>query len=367
MNTSCTSKVFFYGAGECAREALARFREYGQPRPSFAGFLDNVKTGQYLGHDILPVEAAVGANGAIVITVKRLHDIADIHAKIRKTGMKNIYYYSDYKIELLFRRTTFLDDCCIFLPGDDILTQAEVHIADHCNLRCKGCAHFTPIFDDTLPDFSQILDDIRLLKSKFSHIIRFYLLGGEPFLNPALDKYTREIRAILPDTELCCVTNGLLVPKAQPHILRELSAQRILVEISEYAPTHRMIDAITARFTEFGIAYRIRSYTNKQKFNKPLTLNPDSQLPKLCISEGCVNIWRGKIARCPTLMYLDRFNKHFGTHLPTDGIFDLASCPDGQKLLALLQTPVPLCHYCVENPIDWGQCHIPPIVSDFTE
>jgi MoaA/NifB/PqqE/SkfB family radical SAM enzyme len=98
----------------------------------------------------------------------------------------------------------------------------EMHISDACNLNCRGCAHFAPTFENKLPDIESRLNDVRRLKGKVSHIIRFYILGGEPFLNPQIDDYVREIRKILPTTELYIVTNGLLINKLKSETLQTI-------------------------------------------------------------------------------------------------------------------------------------------------
>lgn len=69
-----------------------------------------------------------------------------------------------------------------FLPE---LMQIEFHLADHCNLNCKGCTHFSNLVKEpVLADYEQFRQDLRRLSGLFSNIYEIFLLGGEPLLNP---------------------------------------------------------------------------------------------------------------------------------------------------------------------------------------
>lgn len=103
---------------------------------------------------------------------------------------------------------------------------------------------FSPIFEKKLPDTASRIHDIEILKDKFTHIIKFFLLGGEPFLNPEINTYVTETRKLLPYTMIQVVTNGLLIPKLDGDVLKTLYDNDIIVSVSEYLPTHRMIKDI---------------------------------------------------------------------------------------------------------------------------
>ena len=122
---------------------------------------------------------------------------------------------------------------------------------------------------------------------------------------------------------------------------------------------------ITECLKKAKIKYQIRPYDSKKVFNKPIEVHPSGNYPLKCISDGCINIYKGKISRCPTLMYVFKFNETFDENLPTDGIMDLSTCVSGRELIEKLQKPVPLCQHCVENSIPWGRCHGIPKLTDF--
>ncbi len=71
------------------------------------------------------------------------------------------------------------------------------------------------------------------------------------------------------------------------------------------------------------------------------------------------------MARCPTLMYIEEFNKRFGKKLPSDGVMSILEEINGQELIDKFEERVPLCDYCVLNENDWSVCGKEIRVSDF--
>lgn len=353
----------FWGAGSQGALAADVFETCHSKDEGIYGYIDNNRTGAFKGYGIVSCDSCTAHK--LVITVDNSQLITDILSKARNIGYEYIYWFTGVRNK---ETGNFLDDYCVDCSGwgSLILPQAEIHVVDYCNLNCRGCTHFSPIFEKVLPDTAGRLKDIEILKSKFSHIVKFFLLGGEPFLNPDINTYITETRRLLPDTMIQIVTNGLLIPKLDAGILKTLHDNDIVVSISEYLPTHKIINQIIRKLEENSIRYIIRSFDSKMVFNKPLSLAADSKYEKKCISNGCVNIWNGKIARCPTLMYIERFNKVFGTRLPDIGIYDLNEL-DGERILEIISETVPLCGHCVSNDIEWGRCGTTPELEDFAE
>lgn len=131
---------------------------------------------------IISIENVDRESAAVVITIESPFVVSEIYAQLRKQGIKNIYWYLNQN----YRKSgedDFLEAECVCADtwGDCVLPQAEMHIADHCNLNCKGCTHFSPIFEKELPDFKTRMKDVAWLKSKFSNVLYFSILGGEPF------------------------------------------------------------------------------------------------------------------------------------------------------------------------------------------
>lgn len=92
----------------------------------------------------------------------------------------------------------------------------ETHITESCNLKCRGCSHFSvfakPKHKD-LKEFEREFD--RLSEIEEVGIIR--LMGGEPLLNPQFMDYLHIARRYFPGSKLVLVTNGLLAERLLPY------------------------------------------------------------------------------------------------------------------------------------------------------
>lgn len=353
-------EIYIYGAGKRGKILYDRIKR-SDVQICVKGFIDQYKQSD----DIVPIEA-VGKEENIVISLANETLAYQVMEELESKGYKKIFWCGLLD-NPVYSPEDFLGKDCLRMRKRNlpILRQIEMHISDKCNLNCVGCAHYSPIFKEIGANYEERMGDVKTISELEVFVHRFYFLGGEPFLNPELGKYIVGVREILKETDLHIVTNGLLLLSVEDDLLETIADNNVTISISEYEPTHKLTDRIEQRLQSFSIKYNIRRYDRKQVFNKPLSLTEDSEHPKLCISNGCVNIWNGKISRCPAVMYIDKFNEVFGTALPNDGVIDLSDAPKGDVLLEFLKSEIPLCQYCIENPIPWGRCEEPCKLEDF--
>lgn len=358
--------IVLYGAGACGRQAANLIQEsYPEFQKSIVGFLDRKKSGAVLGHPILSMKDDRLRKMSAVITLRDFSTAYEAYQTLQEMGLEKIWWFNSAKH--ILGKDDFLAEQCMQCENWDgsVLPKVEMHIIDACNLNCRGCAHFSPIFPNTLPNFEARMNDVNKLRHKFSYIEKFYILGGEPFLNPEIDRYCYAIRRLLPNSELFIVTNGLLLPNIEDDVFFAIRDSDISVCVTEYHPTHKIIDAIKGKLESFNIKYEIRAEEVKSTFNKPLSLKSDSIYPQKCISNGCTAIWNGYISRCPTLLYIKNFNQYFGTFLPVEGTISLDDKIKGFDLLDKLKEKVPLCKHCVCNEIPWSVCGKNVTIEDF--
>ncbi len=356
--------MYIYGAGNIGKSLLNLLRNtYSHQLHQLNGYIDKNKNGSIENIPIIPLKN-VNINAVIIIAIGDINTVINIQKELKGYGYNNVWWFVNRWKKY---GKDFLYETCVSCKGWNgiLLRQVEMHIMDACNLRCRGCTHFAPIFNNGIPDFSNRIDDVKNFSKKFGHIIRFVLLGGEPFLNPEIGKYTEEIRKILPDTQIEIVTNGLLIPDIKDTIFESIKRNHIQVSISEYEPTHKIIDRITDKLEKHEISYEVRRFEKKKKFNIPLSLISESKYEKKCISNGCITIWNGKMSRCPTLMYVSEFNKVFKRNLPEHGIISISDAICGEELINRFKEKVPLCDYCVLNECDWSICDQIAKCSDF--
>lgn len=356
--------TYIYGAGNIGKRLALKMEKY---EITLAGFIDSYKTGFYLNYPIVPLEN-VSCEDNIIISVLNTNSILEIYKKLRNKKIKNIYWFYDANQNGgLQGNKDFLQDECMKLTdwGELIMPHVELHISDKCNLNCKGCTHFSPLFEEIGADFEQKIGDIRQLKKIFSDIFRVDILGGEPLLNPELKKYIVTLRKELPNSFIQIYTNGILIPKLSADVLKAIHDYNIAISISEYYPTHKMIDEIVCCLNQYHIRYRIAEYNSKQLFNKPISTSVKSKYPQKCISDGCITVSNGMISRCPTLMYINKFNEVFHQDLPTDGIYRISDYSDGEELLKDMKKIVPLCKHCIACDMEWSVCGKEKKFEDF--
>lgn len=357
------NEVIVFGAGQLGKKLIQALRQ--NVNISVLGVADNSTNLLIENCAIIDINDKKYIDITVIVAISKPQNAVDVYMQLRRIGYSKIFWYTPGKGGMQTEQfgNISLMNCGSW--GDCVLPQVEMHIMDACNLNCRGCTHFSPVFSRHLPDFDSRMNDVRELKRIFSHVSVFYILGGEPLMNPQLKDYIRGIKSLLPETCIVLVTNGLLLTSIDEDILTCIKDNNVAVSISEYEPTHRMIDKIKARLEKFGIVYQIRAYDSKQKFNIPLSLKKNSIHKYKCISDGCINIYEGKISRCPTLMYVGHFNEVFHTSLPEDGVIRLETVQDGGELLKELRQSVPLCKHCIEYEIPWSSCGKEITVHDF--
>lgn len=356
--------IYVFGAGEIAKRLVEKIQKYNI---CIEGFIDNYKKGEYLGYPIRDIEQ-IDRNSIVIISVLNTNSILNIYRELCQYKIDNIYWYKDFdNYTQASGQTLFLEKECLNMQGWGMLVMPhiELHISDKCNLNCRGCTHFSPLFDEINAVFEEKMNDIKKIKKLFDEVFRIDILGGEPLLNQELSRYVIELRKELPRTFIQIYTNGLLIPKMSDCDLKIIKENNIGISISEYEPTHKIINSIKKTLDRYDISYRIADFDFKQKFNLPISTSERSQYPNLCISNGCITVDKGRISRCPTLMYISKFNDYFGENLPIDGIYNLEEYENGEKLLHDMKKEIPLCKHCIQKEIDWSVCGKEKHFEDF--
>jgi len=88
----------------------------------------------------------------------------------------------------------------------------EIHIVDHCNLRCWGCCSLSPISKKHLVSPGSIRTDLALAK-QFISPQRLKLVGGEPLLHSQLIECLIAAREADITPSLSVTTNGFLATR----------------------------------------------------------------------------------------------------------------------------------------------------------
>jgi len=110
----------------------------------------------------------------------------------------------------------------------------EINISEHCNLKCKGCSHLSPITKSKFIDKNSLQKNLIILQEHY-HTEKLKLLGGEPLLNPDLINIIKELKA---NTnifdEISIVTNGILIDKISKSLLLKILQEIDILELTYY-------------------------------------------------------------------------------------------------------------------------------------
>lgn len=247
-----------------------------------------------------------------------------------------------------------------------VLKYLETHIANGCNLKCKGCTHFSNLYSPKdMVDLEYFNEQIKIINTKCT-VLKLRLLGGEPLLNPKVEKYLESARKTFPSTEIQLVTNGLLLDKKEDYFFELLKNLKILISISWYPPTIKKRNLLLRKLLEYGVDY-VECSENIDKFSKCLTLqrNHDGRLAEQkCNMARCTILKDSKLYKCPLMAYSYKLNEKFGTNLLQDFGFDIESPGEGwREFIDNLENPTLFCSYCAENPVtySWRGGRIPSL------
>ena len=244
------------------------------------------------------------------------------------------------------------------------LDYLEIQITDFCNLNCKGCSHCAGLAQkgSHVPVDSFERDLIRL-KTLFPKIDKIRILGGEPFLNPDLDKYFEIAADLYEDADVRVVTNGLLCLKRAPDFYQKMRKMDIGLDITVYPPTLKYLEQIKEMLDSYEIRYQCTDII--KRFVRRINLEGTSDMQSAfrdCTSKGCTFLRDGILSLCPLPIIADTFCDYFGINIDTSAgkinLYDETLTAEG--VFCFLNSPNLMCCYCsVPEYFDWEAGNMP--------
>ena len=245
----------------------------------------------------------------------------------------------------------------------------EVSLADHCNMACQMCDHFSQLSDPWFVDVEQFKSDICRMGKIFDHEIgAITLLGGEPTLHPDLIELIRITREQFPAGELILLTNGVLLTKLenshQGNLWEVLKKYAVHVTVTVY-PISLDYIAIENKAKEYGVSLKLSSdihaveATKQIKISDKHTMDLEGRVPKEhsvhCLYFNKFNVVKdGRYYMCPVQAHINIFNKAFEKNLEyMEGDYlDIYEVKDWHEFSEFGSKWVPFCRFCDQK--NWG-------------
>ena len=240
----------------------------------------------------------------------------------------------------------------------------QIHLCEHCNLNCKGCAHFSPVAEKSFVDIEELkrmyLALQPYLEKRFS---RLELMGGEPLLHPRIEDILHITRESFPGMEIRLVTNGILIDEMPESFFHACADDRITVYISIY-PIGLDHESIRRKLDKYGIVNDFYGVKGENKKFISYRLVPAGNMDvkknyRRCRLGGrCLQLKDGKIYPCFPSAYAGHLNACFHTgfsweendYLPTENVSE-------ERFHQFINEPVPFCRYCDtahQSKFEWG-------------
>ena len=244
-----------------------------------------------------------------------------------------------------------------------VLYHFEVHVVDHCNLNCRGCAHFSNLCPPTFADLREFEIDMECMAGIFSQVKQIHLLGGEPLLHPQVGEFCRVARAHFPKTRISLVTNATLVMQMNDGFWKALHDNNIILHCNSYPIDLRVADInLKAAASHVRIEWTL---PGKQLLKIPIdSAGGHDAASSFKHCRGLNNrpiVRSGRLYPCAYIAFADVFCDTFGVRgldvYPTDYI-GIRGNPDPEQVFAFLRDPVHWCTNCdMDNrePYDWAR------------
>lgn len=245
------------------------------------------------------------------------------------------------------------------------LLRFDIHLTDHCNLKCKSCLHFSPLAPEIYQDVDILERDCaRLAELTGGRVADICVLGGEPLLHPQITDCLDIARKYFPIDRIYIVTNGLLLPKQPEAFWKNCKKNNVGIDISLY-PINLDLNKLKKLAEQHGVQLQFRGDPAVQRMKwtqQTLDLagkQSISESHRICeLANFCIQLINGKLYQCETTAFVKYFNGYFckDLEITEKDYIDIYQAKELDEILNFLCKPTPFCRYCKTkevNYIEW--------------
>ncbi|HEY1100751.1 MAG TPA: radical SAM protein [Myxococcota bacterium] len=235
----------------------------------------------------------------------------------------------------------------------------ELHVTEHCNLRCAHCCNTSPYLSKKTLEPAAIAATLSTM-SNVLHADVFKIMGGEPLLHPEITEVLRVVKKSGVGDVVRLFTNGLLLSRMDDAFWRELDH----LTVSSYTsapvkPEH--VALIEEKARAFDVVLNIKPVEAFSQVMHNVQRHDDvgiQQTWEQCwLRHRCLVARDGRFFICTRSAYLTDMHERVALTEPfadperrRDEDSVAVDDPDlADKVLALLNRKVPLhaCRFCL--------------------
>lgn len=233
----------------------------------------------------------------------------------------------------------------------------QVSIAKHCNLNCAMCNHFAPLSEESFLDIEVFKKDIERMSELFGgEADGILLLGGEPLLNPDIDKYIKIARHYFKDAEIRIVTNGILLKRMSDAFWKACIDNKAVIAVTkypinlDYEEIIQLCEEHNCAFDFMGISEATRTF-NKECLDISGSQDYNKNFLRCRWGNSCITLDTGRLFSCRTPANIDIFNRYFDMNLEplNDDFVNIYDSYTKEEVLQKLASPMLFCRYCNMN------------------
>lgn len=240
------------------------------------------------------------------------------------------------------------------------ISMLNLHLADHCNLNCKGCDNFSPLSPKVLADINVLHRDLeRLSTLPGSNIESIHLLGGEPLLHPQVSQIIELVKKYFPKAEVQLISNGVLLARQSEDFWQACKTHDVKIIVTKY-PIKVDHNAMENLAHSHGVKFDFYGSTRSVEKNMrcvPLDIEGRQDIREsflLCDrANRCISLEQGRLYTCTLIPYVKYFNSQFNRNLEVseEDSIDIYKVKDFNEILDFLCRPVPFCRFCNQKGI----------------
>lgn len=348
--------IYIYGKGENQELLLKYFDMCGV---EIAGYVVTfMRTDEaplrYREIPVKLVEEVLSEKGTGIIVALPDRHYKSVIPLFREAGFQDYFIMTEYNKRAIAGQ--------VKPRGKDQMT-FEISLADHCNLSCQMCDHYSQLSEKWFVDMEQFEKDMIRMGELFEHEIgAITLLGGEPTLHEDLIKCIRITRREFPKGELIILTNGVLLlelehsPKG--NLWEVCKENDVHISVTVY-PIKLDYAAIEEKGKEYGVPVFMSSNIHAEKSMK-ITKISDKHTMDLqggverfycvnCLYFNKFNVLKdGRLYMCPVAAHSNIFNHAFDQKLKIreKDFLDIYQINSWEDIAEYSAGYIPFCSYC---------------------